>query len=371
MSLKTFSFSNPRVRVFGIVLVAVLASILMIKQSAQKDEPPVSSQEVVSPAPMPGKSAKPVIPEKPKTVASETILPYKSQHGPLPATLEGTIMRQSLAVDEAGNLRISSDIQRIFDFFLSAIEQEDLSVILLRISEYLEYYLDPPALDQALGIMEQYVAFKKALFEFELERTESIRALTESPSGLTGDSYIALLEEQLAAQKDLRSLHLDPQVHEAFYADEEIYDDYSLARMKVQADKTLSEIDKQARLAEIDAQAPPELVESRKEAQLTDILKQKTTALKASGADASEIKALRTDMLGPEAAERFEILDQERAQWQQRVDDYLAQKQGILATEGLTEEARLEQINQLRKSRFDEREQIRVSVYEKRAETVK
>lgn len=353
------------------MLVAILASILVLKDNFQQEEASRKPQEADLMPPIPGKSDKSSVPEKPKTVASETILPYKSQHGPMPATLEGTIMRQSLAVDDAGNLRISSDIQRIFDFFLSAIEQEDLSVILLRITEYLDYYLDPPALDQALAIMDQYVAFKKALFEFELERTESLKALIESPAGLTGDSYIALLEEQLSAQKDLRSLHLDPQVHEAFYVDEEIYDEYSLARMKVQADKTLSETDKQAKLAEIDAHAPPELVESRKESQLTDILKQKTTALKAEGADASEIKALRTDMLGPEAAERFEVLDQERAQWQQRVDDYLVQRQRILSAEGLSDLARLEQINQLRKSLFDEREQIRVSVYEKRADSVK
>lgn len=354
----------------AIVLVAILLSIMWLKKNTDQDELTPSSQEVIVPNAA-DKTLKPAVSEKQKTVPSETILPYKSQHGPMPATLEGTIMRQSLALDEAGNLRISADIQRIFDFFLSAIEQEDLSVILLRIHEYLDYYLDSPALDQALAIMDQYVALKKALFEFELERTESLKALIEGPGGLTGDSYIALLEEQLAAQKDLRSLHLDPQVHEAFYADEEIYDDYSLARMKVQADKALSDAEKQAKLAEIDAQAPQELVESRKEAQLTDILKQKTTALKASGGDEGDIKALRTEMLGPEAAERFEVLDQERAQWQQRVNDYLEQRSRILSAEGLSDQAKSQQINQLRQSRFDEREQIRVSVYEKRADNVK
>src|SRR5690606_7571385 len=136
------------------------------------------------------------------------------------------------------------------------------------------------------AVMNQYVAFKKALFDFELERTESLRTMAENAAGLSSEAYISLLEEQLHAQKDLRIQHLDPQVHEAFYADEETYDDYSLARMKVQADKSLSESDKQMRLAELDALAPPELVASRKEAQLTDILKEKTQALKESGASA-------------------------------------------------------------------------------------
>jgi lipase chaperone LimK len=357
------------------VLLALVVTLVMLKEDGGQEESAGDSQKSaginfdISPASN-SFSDEGLSVEDQKTVPSDAVLPYKSKFGPLPGSLEGTIMRQSLALDEDGNLRISADVQRIFDFFLSTIEQEDLSVILQRIQEYLDFHLDEPALSQSLAVMNQYVAFKKALFDFEVQRSESLRALTDSPGGLSGETYIALLEEQLQAQKDLRNLHLDPQVHEAFYEDEEIYDDYSLARMKVQADKTLSASEKQDRLAEIDAQAPSELVESRKEAQLTDILKEKTNALKESGASASEIKALRTEMLGVEAAERFEALDQERARWQQRLDQYLAQRRIILSADGLSEQEKILQINQLRQSQFDEREQIRVTVYEKRADAV-
>ena len=306
-----------------------------------------------------------------KRISSEEVLPYKSKYGPLPGTLEGTIMRQALAVDEDGNLRISSDIKRVFDFFLSAIEEEDLDIILNRIQEYLDYSLDEPALSQAKEIMTQYISLKKALFDFEVERAESLKAIMEQSGDNNGERYLSLLKEQLEAQRDLRSLHLSPETHEAFYADEEAYDSYSLARMEVNANTSLSDEEKQARFAQIDAQAPVEIVEARKEAQVTDILKAKTQALKESGASQQDIKALRTEMLGSEAAERFEILDQERATWNQRIESYLQARQAILNNDGLSDGDKEQQVNMLRQNGFDSREQIRLTVYERRSDEVK
>jgi len=374
MRLTNVNFSNAKIRAFALVLLAILASVLFLRDQSSENELSeidLKRSESSSQTEAPSKSANSDVPIALKTVPSEDVLPYKSKYGPLPGSLDGTIMQQALALDEDGNLRISGDIQRIFDFFLATIEEEDLSVILQRIQEYLDFQLDEPALGQSLAIMNQYVAFKKALFEFEVQRSESLKALTGQQAALSGETYVDLLEEQLLAQKDLRSLHLDPQVHEAFYADEEVYDDYSLARMKVNSDKTLTADEKQQRLSEIDAQAPAELVASRREAQITDILKTETQALKESGASATEIKQLRTEMLGVEAAERFEALDQERALWQQRIDNYLQQRQAILSADGLSTQAKAQQIQQLRQSQFDQREQIRVSVYEQRADAVK
>lgn len=306
-----------------------------------------------------------------KTVPSEKILPYKSKYGPLPGSLEGTIMNQALVVDEEGNLRISNDLKRIFDFFLSTIEEEKLDTILNRIKEYLAYSLQEPALGQANEIMTQYVSLKKALFDFELERSDSLRVLMEQGGTNKGEVYLGLLKEQLDAQRDLRSLHLSPEVHEAFYADDEAYDSYSLARMEVNVDKTLSEEEKQQRFDEIDAQAPSEIVESRKNAQVTDVLKQKTQLLREQGASQQEIRSLRTEMLGAEAADRFEVLDQQRAEWSQRIDSYLQKRKEVLEIPGLSEVEKQAQLTAYKRAQFDEREQLRLGVYERKADAVK
>ncbi len=296
-------------------------------------------------------------------------LTYKSRLRALPESLKGTFMDQSLHADAQGDLRISSDIKRVFDYFLSTIEEEELDVILARIDEYLNHYLDEPALSQSKQVLAQYIELKQALYDFELSRSESLKAMMESGELMADkDRYLQLLREQLIAQSDLRSQHLDAEVYEAFYASEEAYDQYSLARLLVEADEDLSSDEKVSRLAQIDAQAPSEIIESRKEAQITDDLKARIAQVEQAGGGYEEIRAVRVDMFGTEAADRFDALDQERAQWKARLDSFLNQRQKIMSMEGLSVEERQAQVDNLRASQFDSREQIRVKVYERKAE---
>lgn len=311
---------------------------------------------------------KSLVADKPESTSAET-LEYKSQYGELPESLKGTLLHQRLQTDEQGNLRISSDIKRVFDYFLSTIEEEELDVILARIDEYLNYYLQEPALSQSKNILSQYIDLKKALYDFELARSDSLKEMIDSGDLLSDKTrYLALLQEQLEAQSGLRSQYLDAEVYEAFYASEEAYDQYSLARLLVEAEEGLSDEEKSERLAQIDAQTSIELVESRKESGITDELKARVEQVKSNGGGEQEVRAVRVEMFGEEAAERFDALDQERARWQARLDRYLSQRQEILLMEGLSVEERQAQVDTLRSSQFDSREQIRVKVYERKAD---
>ena len=351
--------------IVGVVLVAVLA--LGVREMQSKDI--ALTQGLIdeeSPLTVAGRSD-----NEAQTIVARTdnedILAYESQYGALPDSLQGTLMRQSLQVDEQGNLRVSSDIKRVFDFFLSTIEEEDLELILARIDEYLNHYLQEPALSQSKNILAQYIDLKQALYDFELSRSASLRELIESGE-LSADKgrYLRLLQEQLRAQSDLRMQYLDPEVNEAFYAAEEAYDEYSLSRLLVESDEGLTAEEKQARLAQIDASAPADIVASRREAGLTDELKSRVAQVKNNGGGQREIRALRVEMFGEEAAMRFDALDQERAQWKARIDSFLSQRQDILSLEGLSMEERQAQVDTLRSSQFDSREQIRVKVYERK-----
>lgn len=300
---------------------------------------------------------------------SETILAYKSQYGALPDSLQGTLMRQGLQVDEQGNLRISSDIKRVFDYFLSTIEEEELETILARIDEYLSYYLQEPALSQSQQILAQYIELKQALYDFEHSRSESLKELIESGELMADKGrYLTLLQEQLSVQSDLRRQYLEPEINEAFYASEEAYDQYSLARLLVESDESLSVEEKQERLAQIDAQAPRDIIEARKEASITDDLRARTEQVRQNGGGQDEIRSVRVEMFGEEAAERFDALDKERAHWKNRLDGFLVQREEILSMEGLSVEERQAQVDILRESQFDSREQIRVKVYERKAD---
>ncbi|KZY96847.1 hypothetical protein A3743_21685 [Oleiphilus sp. HI0072] len=296
-------------------------------------------------------------------------LAYESRLGTLPDSLQGTQMQQSLQVDDQGNLRISSDIKRVFDYFLSTIEEEELDIVLARIDEYLSYYLQEPALTQSKQILAQYISLKQALYDYELSRSESIKGMMESGELMADKGrYVALLSEQLNAQSEMRAQYLDAEVYEAFYASEEAYDQYTLARLSVEAEEGLSEEEKAQRLAQVDAQAPYDIIESRREARITDELNARVAKIEEEGGGYDEVRAVRVEMFGVEAAERFDTLDQERAQWQARIDSFLDQRQEILLIEGLSAEERQAQVDTLRASQFDSREQIRVKVYERKAD---
>lgn len=296
-------------------------------------------------------------------------LPYDSRFGQLPGTLEGTEFIAPLAVDENGHLRVSGDIRQAFDYFLSAIDEEPLDSIVGRINEYLDYSLKEPALSEAKAILLSYLELKQALYDFETARAERFKGVMEEGASLQDPNiHRRLLEEQFLERNRLRAEYLSPEVHEAFYGREEAYDEYTLARIRVLNDDSLSAEARASALDTIDSQAPEHVTLARKEARIVDTLQERTAEIQAAGGSQEDIRALRTDMFGAEAAERFEQLDQRRAEWQQRVDDYLAQRQSILSYEGISMEERNAQIDQLRESLFDAREQIRVRTFERQAD---
>lgn len=85
--------SNPIVRVGAFLLIAVLVSVLVISQNDEDPEVLSASNshqqslEAVSPS-----SLQEAPSDIRKTVPSEAVLAYKSKYGPLPGSLEGTIM---------------------------------------------------------------------------------------------------------------------------------------------------------------------------------------------------------------------------------------------------------------------------------------
>ena len=82
--------------------------------------------------------------------------------------------------------------------------------------------------------------------------------------------------------------------------------------------------------------------------------------LRASGAQAAEIRAVRERSFGVEAADRLEELDRQRAVWQQRLDEYREALDAIEQNESRDAGARDRAIEALRAERFTPEERLRV-----------
>ena len=299
---------------------------------------------------------------------SGQILPYVSKLGALPESLDGSQMHMELAVDESGHLRISNDLKDLMDFFLSAIDDEDLELILARIDEYLEYQLEEPALGEARAAMNAYIDLKLALFDLEQDLAAS-RAEQQSAGNVFSSDGLLLLEEQLLKRNALRAELLSPEMHQAFYARNEAYDAFMLEQFKIKADPNLDAEQKQQMLEQSELNADPEIIASRRASMPVQILNDETERLLKAGGSDEDVRQLRTDMYGEEASQRLAELDVKREEWDGRVAVYFASKTELLESSGLSGPELDSAVLNLRREMFSDAEQIRIKVMEGRKAT--
>ena len=270
----------------------------------------------------------------------------------LPRSFAGTDVDGQFRLDEAGNLIVSMDIRRVFDYFLSAYGEESIRTSIERLQAYIRSQLDEPAEGQALALLEQYLDYKRQLIELE-------RNLPQMAD------LGAMRQRELAVQ-ELRARIFSAEAHQAFFAQEEAYNLFTLQRLAIRHDPALSDRQKAEAVDQLRAGLPEELQEMVAP-QLQAELRQQTAALQAQGASPAQIQQLRLQLVGAEATARLEALDQRRQQWQARLGDYRREKARITANRGLSEEDRQAAIASLAAQRFDERERLRLDAAEQLA----
>ncbi|GAD61733.1 lipase secretion chaperone [Aquipseudomonas alcaligenes] len=267
----------------------------------------------------------------------------------LPPSFAGTAVDGQFRLDDAGNLLISMDIRRIFDYFLSAYGEERIQTSIARLQAYIRSQLDEPAESQALALLEQYLDYKRHLIQLEKDLPQM--ASLES------------MRQREQAVQNLRASIFSPEAHQAFFAQEEAYNQFTLQRLAIRHDQSLNEQQKAEAMDRLRATLPEDMQEMLVP-QLQAELRQQTAALQAQGAAPEQIRQLRLQLVGAEATARLEALDQRRQQWQQRLDAYRQEKARIEANSGLSEEDRQAAIASLAEERFDERERLRLDAAE-------
>ena len=176
------------------------------------------------------------------------------------------------------------------------------------------------------------------------------------------------MRQREQAVQNLRASIFSPEAHQAFFAQEEAYNQFTLQRLAIRHDQLLNEQQKAEAMDRLRATLPEDMQEMLVP-QLRAELRQQTAALQAQGAAPEQIRQLRLQLVGAEATARLEALDQRRQQWQQRLDAYRQEKARIEANSGLSEEDRQAAIASLAEERFDERERLRLDAAEQLAKS--
>ncbi len=241
-------------------------------------------------------------------------------HGPLPTlapSLAGTEIDCPLQVDHAGLLVLSNGIRHCFDYFLSTIGEKTESQLISDIRLYLSSTLPATALPYADKLLDQYIAYRHA-------QTQA----GAPPEHLDAASLQAVMQSRHA----LRLQFFTAPEADAFFGQEDAYDQFTIAQMRINANTNLSAQDKAAQTAAAINQLPAVVADSMRPLLQYQELQQLTKDIKAQGGSAADLHQMRTSLVGEAAAGRLDALDQDDAAWQSQVNSYLAARDQIMAS---------------------------------------
>ena len=282
----------------------------------------------------------------------------------LPASLKGTQVDGEIIIDENKQLVVTEGLRRLFDYFLSAIGEEDEAVIFARVESYIRHHTPEPAASQAVAIFGKYVAYLKALPEIE-KRYGNLQ-LQATKSGELDLNAVAQQKQDVA---NLRQQYFDKATIAAFFGASDSYDDYSMEMVRINQNQQMSEAQKQAARQDYISRLPGSAIKTNimQQANLGELMA-RTEQMKAAGASPEALYNMRRELVGAPAAERLAQVDQEDANFDQRFTQYQTQKQRLLSQSADPAEAQT-QIDQLEQQLFDDAERKRLSGYAALQET--
>ena len=289
--------------------------------------------------------------QQPHTTPQKTMAAIKTPapQQTLPSSFEGTHVDGVFRLDADGNLLITEDIRRIFDYFLAAVGEEPLRASVARLRAYIAAQLPVHASEQALALLNQYLDYKRelVLLERDLPQMANLDALRQRES----------------AVQALRARLFDSQTQQAFFGREEAYNQFSLQRLAIANDRQLDDNAKAVAIDQLRNSLPAEMQDAVLP-QLQNDLRQQTAVLQAAGAKPEQIRQLRQQLVGAEATQRLEALDQQRQTWKKRIAQYRQEKAAIENNSGMSASDKRAAINQLAVENFDERERLRLEAAE-------
>ncbi|MEZ4296177.1 MAG: lipase secretion chaperone [Polyangiaceae bacterium] len=281
-------------------LLAGVAVFHFWPESASAEQPSTDKLAPAEPAPpsarLPAKPARPVVDASGETPASKADTP------PLPSSLEGTEVDGSLDVDDEGHLILSPRVIALFDYFFSAGGEEPDSAIRARIEAYARAHLSAPALDEALDLLGNYVAYRKA--------GQSLAGLDSAPP-----------RERLTAIQKLRRAHFGDDA-EALFGAEERAAEVAIEKSRIAQTPGLDTEERDALFAEAESRLPEAEKQARKEVTQMLTLRADEAILREGGADAATIRRYRESQFGSDAADRLEALDTARAAFKARIEAF-------------------------------------------------
>jgi lipase chaperone LimK len=243
---------------------------------------------------------------------------------------------------------------QMFDYFLSAAGEEPMETIIGRIEEHIRDMVPPDAAKEALNILNSYLLYKQGLYA--LEKKYPVHTFN---GNLTAPN-ITQIKDVLEQRREIRRRYMQAEVVDAFFGEEEMYEQFTMGRLEIQTNNDLANEEKLTAIKQLEQEFPDDITEDSRKAAEYQAMIREIDILKKQGGNAEEIYELRQNALGEDAADRLARLDEKRAIWQSRIDTYVKSRQEIMNAPELSEEEKQQHSEELRQKSFTDRELVRV-----------
>lgn len=256
-----------------------------------------------------------------------------------------------LQVTPQGNLIVNRQTKDCYEFFITQYGEKPLTQIKTDFKSYIDQQYQSPTHDQILDLWQRYLDYRQAL-----------GGLTQ-PINVAKDSvdYFRATDQLI---QNLRQRYFSPVELTGLFGDENIYTDYTLERLAILDDKKLSESEKAVKLQALLNTLPEDLQNNIKQIQTLDTLHKLTASIKARGGTIQDIRQMRVNLVGAEAASRLEALDSERLNWKTQVTQYLNSRDQLLQS-SMSDHAKQQAIAALRQRTFSQSsDALRVQSFE-------
>lgn len=276
----------------------------------------------------------------------------------LPRSLQGTDVDGEIIINENRQLVVTEGLRRLFDYFLSAMGEEDETTIYARVESYIRHHTPEPAASQAMTIFDQYIAYLKALPEIEKRYGNLQLEATKN-----GELDLNAVKQQKQDVASIRKQFFNAETITAFFGIEDEYDEYSMEMVRISQDEQMTDAQKEAARESFISRMPDNSTKRNieQQANLANLI-ERTEQMKAQNASPEALYNMRRELVGEAAAQRLAVVDQEDANFDQRFTQYQTQKQRLLSQNGDKAQAQT-QITALEKQLFSDVERKRLSGY--------
>lgn len=181
-----------------------------------------------------------------KKTANAGTEPTPLAHINMPKSLNNTDASSLIHVDDDNQLILDHDIKVLFDYFFSSEGDLSPAELVASMQQYINQAYPQPAAQQALDLLDKYLDYKQQMRIFHAQNSE-LQDLPELNT-LTDSDTLETVEMLMQARQDMREQVFTLEETDAFFAQENSYDQYMLTVAKLDSDLSAQERKQQIEL---------------------------------------------------------------------------------------------------------------------------